>query len=114
MDFRLWDVIHNKKSMMYIPSDHQLVMHECKLYCNVPDASIIYDSSGEKSPKGKCAWVICDSVEAVPIIDAVPVTPDNVELSFSPVKAPHWMCDGTVVDDGEYPVLFTSGFKVYY
>lgn len=93
------------KAIEYIDGKkYTLILKGCYLHNSVAAAKKIFEGADRE----RCAWIVCDSFEIVPIKDI-----DGIEISYNPKKSPHYLCDDENVDKTEHDCITTKNYQMY-
>lgn len=89
------------------PDEVCLSLFRARLVNRRSTAEKIYQGSA----KSVCAWVECESVEAVPRI----LRPGGTQVSYNPRVAPHWLSEAYEgsADGDRFEVIRTFGKNLY-
>ena len=96
----------NGKVNYYEPNNVCLHMENCKLVNQQGTAQKIFDGAN----KTVCAWIEC---ETLTIFEPLNNIAQGIKISYNPRVQPNWVCDGEIVDNGRYDVLYSFENGVY-
>ena len=109
-NFMKWKVQYPDGKIEYhLPSEVQLLMHECILKNQKKTAQKIFDG-GEKVV---CAWVLCKELTIAWSSNFVQADITGERVSYNPRVTPHWMLNGENADGLPVDTLVTVDYGIY-
>ena len=91
------------KAIEYIDGEKfSLILKECYLHNSVATAKRIHSGAYRE----RCAWIVCDSYEVVPIKDI-----KGIEVSYNPKNSPHYICEEENIDKTEHKIIQTQNYN---
>ena len=109
-NFMKWKVQYPDGKIEYhLPSEVQLLMHECILKNQKKTAQKIFDG-GEKVV---CAWVLCKELTIAWRSNFVQADITGERVSYNPRVTPHWVLNGENVDGLPVDTLVTVDYGIY-
>ena len=109
-NYMKWKIQHPDGKIEYhLPSEVQLLMHDCILKNHKKTAQKIFDGAN----KTVCAWVLCKSL-AIKKDRFIQADADGGQrVRYNPRVSPHWMLDGENVDGVSVDKLVSVDFGLY-
>tara|TARA_R110001592_G_C12893363_1_gene725891 strand:+ start:65 stop:442 length:378 start_codon:yes stop_codon:yes gene_type:complete len=93
------------KAIEYIDgTKYSLVLKNCYLHNSVATAKRIHNGAYRE----RCAWIVCDSYEIVPIKDI-----EGIEVSYNPKNSPHYISDKKNIDKTKHNLITTQNYSIY-